>query len=109
MNLVSKPNSHTTLERAIEENDAVVELTNGQPTLLVADIRNLSSVSSEAREYIAQPEIAGLYKAVGMIVGNVFSRVIGSFVLGFVSNGYPVKMFTNREKAVSWLKSLDLS
>ncbi|MEZ4847651.1 MAG: hypothetical protein R3B93_03290 [Bacteroidia bacterium] len=52
----------------------------------------------EAREYIAQPEIAGLYKAVGMIVGNVFSRVIGSFVLGFVSNGYPVKMFTNREK-----------
>ncbi|MEZ4847650.1 MAG: hypothetical protein R3B93_03285 [Bacteroidia bacterium] len=31
LNLVSKPNSHTTLERAIEENDAVVELTNGQP------------------------------------------------------------------------------
>ena len=108
LNLITKSNSKTTLESAIEENDAIRQMTKGEPVLLVADIRNLTSVSSDAREYIKQPEIAGLYKAVAMIVDNVFSRVIGSFVLGFVSSGYPVKMFTNREKAIAWLESLDL-
>ena len=70
---------------------------------MLTDIRNIVSASPEARAYTNSPEIADSYLAVGMIVGNVFSKVIGSFIVGINKPDYPVKLFTDQDSAEKWL------
>ncbi|MCB0847966.1 MAG: hypothetical protein KDE26_32150, partial [Bacteroidetes bacterium] len=79
-------------------------LTKGRRVPLFSDIRNMLSVSPETRTYTNSEEVVGSFTAVGMLVGNVFSRVIGSFIVGINRPSYPVRLFTDEDKALEWLK-----
>ena len=104
MRLITKPMTHSVLETSMEEVEAMMSLANGKRVPLFSDIRNMLSVSPETRTYTNSPEVVKCFTAVGMMVGNVFSRVIGSFIVGINKPSYPVKLFTDEEKALNWLK-----
>ncbi|MEZ4826552.1 MAG: hypothetical protein R3C61_09700 [Bacteroidia bacterium] len=104
LRLTTKPQTQSTLESVIEEHEAIKELIGSQRVVMLTDIRNMVSATPEARAYTNSKELANTYLAVGLLVGNVFSRVIGSFILGINKPDYPVRLFTDEQSAVQWLK-----
>jgi hypothetical protein len=105
MRLITKPNTHSVLETSMEEVEAMKYLSQGKRVPLFSDIRNMLSVSPETRTYTNSEEVVSCFTAVGMLVGNVFSRVIGSFIVGINRPSYPVRLFTDEKKALDWLKN----
>lgn len=104
LRLVTKPQTRSTFETVKEEHLAIKQLIGDRPVAMLTDIRNMISATPEARAYTNSPELAKTYLAVGLLVGSVFSRVIGSFIIGINKPDYPVKLFTDETSAVKWLK-----
>ena len=72
----------------------------------VIDIRNIRSITREAREYLASAEASEPLTAVGLLTTSPISRVIGNFFLGLNRPPHPIRMFTSEEDAVAWLRSI---
>ena len=70
----------------------------------LTDLRNLKSVTREARAYLSGKEAAALTFACALIIGSPVSRVIGNFFLGLNKPAYPTRLFTSEEKAIEWVK-----
>ncbi|MDX2246549.1 MAG: hypothetical protein SF052_07235 [Bacteroidia bacterium] len=104
LRLVTKPQTKSTLETVREEHQAIKKIIGNQRVPMLTDIRNMISATPEARAYTNSPEITYTYLAVGLLVGSVFSRVIGSFIIGINKPDYPVKLFTDEKSAIEWLK-----
>ncbi len=81
------------------------EYCNGQRRPILVDITNLKSVSKESRGIYSSPETARFLSAAALLVGNPVSRIIGNFYLGINKTSIPVKIFTRKNDAVSWLKT----
>jgi hypothetical protein len=75
------------------------------PRPMLVDIRNLKTVSKESRNTYSSEKTAEYLKAAALIVGNPVSRIMGKFFLGINRSAMPVRVFTDAEKAVEWLKT----
>ncbi|MEZ4774453.1 MAG: hypothetical protein R3D00_14810 [Bacteroidia bacterium] len=104
LRLVTKPQTKSTLETVREEHRAIKKLIGDKKAIMLTDIRNMISATPEARAYTNSEEMTNTYLAVGLLVGSVFSRVIGSFIIGINKPDYPVKLFTDENSAINWLK-----
>ena len=64
------------------------------------------TISKEAREFSAKPEINSTTKATAIISNSLADRIIINFIVKFTKN-QPVKMkmFDNKQKAMNWLLS----
>lgn len=81
-----------------------IELAGEKNHLLLVDMRGLSGITQEARKVYND----GPATAVALLIESPVSRVIGSFFLGLNKPAYPLKLFTNEDKAIEWLKGVDL-
>jgi hypothetical protein len=70
------------------------------------DIRNIRSITREAREYLASAEASEPLTAVGLLTTSPISRVIGNFFLGLNRPPHPIRMFTSEEEAIAWLRGI---
>jgi hypothetical protein len=99
-----KPNAEIFLKDA-KENTAVIEtFYNGKKFPLLVDIRNIKSISPEAREHFSLRGRESVVKAYAMILSSSLSRMIGNFFLSFHKPVVPVKLFDHEDKALAWLK-----
>lgn len=92
----------------LEENAlAILEIANSEGgNLVVMDVCGSVGVSKEARKLAKSKKYMYVYKAVAIVVGNVLTRMLASFFVGFSEPGFPVKIFDNKESAIKWLKTL---
>jgi hypothetical protein len=96
---------------ALEECDAcgrvLEEWGNGPPFLLI-DIRNLGSITREARRHFASQELSDQYqtRAVALVIGSPVGSVIGNFWQSINRPPHPTRLFTHPEKAADWLLSV---
>ena len=74
--------------------------------LVLADIRNAPQTDRGARDFAKKPIMIKHTKALALIVGGPFSRVLGNFFIGFNKGAYPVKLFTDESDAKDWLLSI---
>lgn len=72
---------------------------------LLVDIRNIRSVERKAREFYSSPATSKYLKATALLIENPVSRIIGNFYLGLNKPVLPLRLFTNKEEAIDWLKS----
>jgi len=97
-------------EAELEEEDAVeivrraAETFVGERYVVLADIRNLKSISNEARQYFAGRQSEELHNALAILVGSTATRLIANFFINFHKPGRPTRVFTDERKAVKWLK-----
>ena len=75
------------------------------PRPILVDINNLKTVSKESRSIYSSEKTAEYLTAAALLVGNPVSRIMGNFYLGINKTSMPVKMFTNTEEAIDWLKT----
>jgi hypothetical protein len=84
--------------------DAMHKLSNGDPFVVMANIKQLVGMTADARAYVRKEgfSIPHMNK-IALIVGNPLSRVVGSFYIGLSRPPMPVKLFDTEEKAKGWL------
>ena len=67
------------------------------------DMRDLKSVSTEAREYMAAQGATGV-KAGALLIGSQVTKMIANIFLLINKPKVPTKMFTDEKAAREWLK-----
>ena len=77
-------------------------LTNGKRTPLLADIRQVKSLTREARKYL--DDVADRFSALALLAGSPATQMMVNFFLGMRRPKIPTQMFTDEEKALTWLR-----
>jgi len=77
-----------------------------QSSKLYVDLTHVKSASKEARDYYATEEAMQLAYASAALTPSIFSMIIGTFFLNFHKPRKPFKIFTTKERAFEWLKTV---
>ncbi|MCH2044409.1 MAG: hypothetical protein MK212_09870 [Saprospiraceae bacterium] len=78
-----------------------------KPLLVMVSMESMRAGSSKkVRDYFAQPENARTNKANAFIISSSISKITINLFLKFSKPSYPTKIFSNKEDALAWLKSL---
>ena len=97
-------------ESEVEEADAVAIINaagitfSGEKFVVLADIRNLKSISGEARAYLAGGSAERIHAAVAILVENTATRLLANFFINFHKPSRPTRIFSDEQKAIVWLK-----
>ncbi len=81
-----------------------LKISNGVIRPLFADISELASVDIKARKYLAGEEAARFISAGAIRVNGLISKLAGNIFLSVDKPLVPSKLFTDRDKAIEWLK-----
>jgi hypothetical protein len=77
-------------------------LTGGKKVPVLADIRKLKSMTREARKHYAVATMA--VTAIALLASSPATQMIANFFLGLNRPNVPTQMFTDEEKALTWLR-----
>lgn len=84
---------------------AMVELgalTNGKRPPLLSDIRKMKSITREAR--IVFDNVTDRFSALALLAGSPATQLMANFFIGLRRPKVPTQMFTDEEKALTWLR-----
>lgn len=103
--VICKDNADITLEDAIEDMAASEMMRkNIVEWAIVIDMKNVNSISKEAREYYSKYQDETQHNVgVALIAKSVFTRVIANFFIGFEKHSSPFKVFNSEELALEWI------
>ena len=93
-----------TLEKAKSSLEEIKKTCQGKMRPVLVDMRYLKSASFEARNYWAGEETAKVVTAAALWLESPVSKVLGNFYLGLNKSIAPLKLFTNEDLALEWLK-----
>jgi hypothetical protein len=79
------------------------DFSEGRSYPLLVDMRELESVSREAREYMAD-EGASLVTAGALLISSPVTRTIGNIFLMLNRPRVPGRLFNSKAAALAWLK-----
>lgn len=99
-----KPSVDITLEMALENTQAVIKVTEGESLPMLVDIRNIKSITKEARDHFSMRGRKGHVNAIAILMSSPVSKLIGNFFLGLNKPTVPTRLFTRQDNAISWLK-----
>jgi hypothetical protein len=97
------PLAEINLEHAKVNSAKVRELSGDQAYPILVDMRNIRSISKEARDHFAMRGRKPGVVAIAMLVSSPLSRIIGNFFLGLNQPVVPTRMFTERTSAEAWI------
>jgi hypothetical protein len=89
-----------------EMNNAIGELSEGQPILVLMVPSNTTHFAPGSRDFSASPEGLQFTIADAMVVHNLGQQLLVSFYLKFNRPPKPSKAFNNEAQAIDWLLSL---
>jgi len=82
-----------------------IDFTEHQPVLVLLVNQGGLSFNKEARDYLASAEATEGIKAAVILSDTAATAMIGNFIIKVNKPHIPVRMFTNRAHAISWLNS----
>ena len=85
------------------------ELSGKRPYVTFADVRVSINLTIEGRRYLADTSNMPLFRGTAALVKNGMLSFAANFLSYFDKKLYPFKAFSEKEKAVAWLKKLPLS
>ena len=100
-----KPNLHITLEDAEQiVSERLNHYRNIEAPVLIRNAK-IRTIDKSAREYLFDQE-KGLknVKAVAIIYSNVVNKLLATFLFHRHTPPVPHRMFTDEQKAISWLQ-----
>jgi AmiR/NasT family two-component response regulator len=87
-----------------EINKSFYLLTNGVPSAILVDGRKVVEWTRDARKWQIENEDARQKKVVAMVIGSPVQKIILNFFMILNKPAVPIKIFTNKEDALDWLK-----
>ena len=85
---------------------AANEIGRGKKFYNIVTFEDFITVSAEAREFAASEESNQYTIADAFVVKNNALKLVGNFYLTFNKPKVPSKLFTDEDKAIAWLYSL---
>lgn len=98
-----KPGSEISREDARENTEAVIRLSDGKNFPILVDLRQIKSISKEARDHFSMRGRKPNVTAIAMLVSSPVSKIIGNFFLGLNKPTVPTRMFTAEAEARKWI------
>jgi SpoIIAA-like len=77
-------------------------LTSGKRLPVLVDIRKMKSVTREAR--VVFGNAADAFSALALLADSPRTQLIANFFIGLSRPKVPTQMFTDEEKALTWLR-----
>lgn len=106
---VYKPDLVVTIDIAKAMVEDRIKISNGITRPMLADIKNLVSIDSEAREYLASERAIYLLSAGAILLGSSLKDYIATLAakiyLKIDRPPFPTKLFNDKEKALIWLET----
>ena len=99
---IVKPGHEMTGADAEENLALTANLCGGCPCPILVDLRATKGFSREARVTYAGK--SGSFSAVALLIHSSLSRILGSFLMGLNKPVIPLRLFTDEEEALVWLK-----
>jgi acetylornithine/succinyldiaminopimelate/putrescine aminotransferase len=92
------------LQQAKLITESMMRLADETPVPVLIDGRQNYTWDKDAQEYIAQH--SGFRLATALITNNAVVRIFSNSYAKVFKPSYPLRIFTNEEKAVAWLKEM---
>ena len=102
---VFKPDTILTIDVAKQVVIDRLKVSNEMTTPIFIDIRNLISSDSRARQYMASKGAVDYISAGAFLMDNELMRLLGNIFIKVDKPLIPTKLFTDTEKALTWLQS----
>jgi len=102
-NVVRDQDDHVAAQKQFS--DAVGEMTGGKKVPILIEYAIVILPSMESREYWAKEDSAPYSSAEAFVMRWLPMKLIGNFYLNFNKPPRPTRMFSNRDKAIAWLKT----
>ncbi len=80
---------------------AILRLARG-PVPLLVDIRHMAAFEREARAHLLDDY--GGASRVALLAGSAVNRMVANFFIGMKRLPVPIRMFTDRTEAITWLR-----
>ena len=97
-------NTELTLEDARADFQSYNDLCKECRLPVLIDMENVKSVEREAMAYYSSEDAINYITAAGLLITNPVNRIIGNFYMGLNKTAFPFRLFTEKEKAIQWLK-----
>jgi len=98
------PGVHLEVEDMLAIKKANQSIAGGVPYVVLVSSGHLSSISNEARLLTASREFALGTIAKALLIRSMGHRIVGNFYLAVNRPVLPTQIFTEREKALVWLR-----
>jgi hypothetical protein len=100
-------NKGTVLDVPLQEHmvDIFIELTEGKKVPMLFDAMDGVTITREARDNATKLEPKAPSLATAVIADNLAYRMIANFYLRFNKPRLPYRVFSDKDKALLWLKS----
>lgn len=105
LHIVFKIGAEVCIEGMKESKKARLLLQNDQRMKVLVDSRGLYNVTKEARAYAAEDRHAKLSIAMAIVSDSLPTKLLTNFFIKFNRPKTPTKMFTDKDKALKWLKT----
>ena len=102
--IIYKADARVTIAEARENVEAVAKVGDGVPSPVFIDVRPLSTIDRDSRQYFVGDEAGEVTSATALLVDSPMSRVIGNFFIGVNRSEWPVRMFSGESEAMVWLE-----
>jgi hypothetical protein len=84
------------------------QLSWSRPYFTFSDVRVKMNVTAEGRKYIMDYRHMPYFRGAAVLVKNNMMSIALNFFSYFQKKKYPLKAFTDKEKALEWLRTLPL-
>jgi hypothetical protein len=74
------------------------------PLPLLVDIRGLASVDTPSRKYFATPGAVENVPVAALLAKSLLSKLVGNIYITVDKPSLSIKLFTDHNKALTWLK-----
>ena len=99
-----KPGSEIQLQDAKDNTAAVIKVSGDSNFPILVDLREIKSISKEARDHFSMRGRKPHVTAIAMLVKSPVSRIIGNFFLGLNRPTVPTRLFNQEKEAILWMK-----
>jgi hypothetical protein len=99
-----KDNVHMELEDSVKEYDMLMTKTDYIPLKVMIKGGTGSSTSKEVRDYANSYEARKIMKAQALVVKSLAQKIMADFISKFYKIPVNLKIFSDEEKAIEWLK-----
>jgi hypothetical protein len=102
--VIYKVDARVTIAEARENVEAVTKMVDGVHSPVFIDVRTVSTIDRDSRQYFVGEEAGEVTSATALLVDSPISRVIGNFFIGLNRSEWPVRMFSGESEAMVWLE-----
>jgi hypothetical protein len=105
MHIKIKKGVHFTLENTKSYYQDTEKLADGKKVLVLLDATEEYTIAEDASVYMNSEEANRNRIAVAFVTRSLANQLLFNFVNGFNKDKRPRRMFSDREKALKWLKT----